>query len=327
MGTCRSQRGARGWAVGVLLLGAATGCAREHARDGLRQPTARDVAGMRYELVESLVAQGSYDAAVPQLNALLAQHPRSARLHLLRGIVLREKRVLPAAESELRLALRLNGSDPEAHAALGAVLMRQRRFHEAERSHRQALALAPRTAAYHNDLGFCLLVQRRLPAARAALLEAVRLDASLRRAFNNLGLTLGLMGRLDEASDAFAQAGSRALALTNLGYVEELRGRPLAARRYYEQALRQQRDYAPARRNLRALEPGREVEDSTPERRSMATDEEVGDVDVADAITDPGDGPAAAEPVGSAGPAGAAGPAAAAGPGGDQRLLQGRAPR
>ncbi|MBK6849409.1 MAG: tetratricopeptide repeat protein [Proteobacteria bacterium] len=302
-----------------LALAGSVGCVRESPRGGLRQPTARDVAGLRYDMVESLVAQGSYDAAVPLLNALLTQHPRAARLHLLRGIVLREKRVLPAAESELRLAVALDGSDPDAHAALGAVLMRQRRYREAERSHRQACALAPRTAAYHNDLGFCLLVQRRLPAAREALLQAVRLDATLRRAFNNLGLTLGLMGRMEEARDAFAQAGSRALALTNMGYVEELRGRPLAARRYYEQALRQERSYAPALRNLRALEPGRRIGEPAADVIPLATDEEVGDVEAPEAIVDPGDGPAAARS--AAGAAGA--PAAGSG----ERVLQGRAPR
>ncbi|MBK8481640.1 MAG: tetratricopeptide repeat protein [Proteobacteria bacterium] len=291
---------------------------RQASRDGLRQPTARDVAGLRYEMVESLVAQGSYDAAVPLLNQLLLQHPRAARLHLLRGIVLREKRVLPAAESELRLAVRLNRNDPEAHAALGAVLMRQRRYREAERAHRQALALAPHFAAYHNDLGFCLLVQRRLPAARAALLQAVRLDATLRRAFNNLGLTLGLMGRSEEAREAFAQAGSRALALTNMGYVEELRGRPLAARRYYEQALREERGYRPALRNLHALEPGRALREPAAEVAPLPAEEEDADVDA--------EGTSGA--VGSEGATGraAAVPVAPAA-GDDQRLLQGRAPR
>jgi hypothetical protein len=58
------------------------------------------------------------------------------------------------------------------------------------------------------------------------------------------------------------------MALTNMGFVEELRGRPVAARHYYEQALRAQRGYAPALRNLRGLDPT---------ARDAAADAEAGD--------------------------------------------------
>ena len=62
---------------------------------------------MRYEMAEALVRSQAYSDAAPYLRGLLAKYPKNARLHLLLGIVLREKGVLAAAEQEIRLAIRL----------------------------------------------------------------------------------------------------------------------------------------------------------------------------------------------------------------------------
>ena len=237
----------------LALLGACTS-----PKPTLRDPAPREIEAMRYRLAEELVARRDYQSAAPHLRMLLEKHPNHPRLHLLLGKVLREKGVLTAAERELRKAVALAPGDPETHAALAVLLAKQRHLKAAEQSHRRALALAPDQARFHNDLGVCLLAQRRLPEARVALERALQIDPSLRRAFNNLGFVLGLMGDMKGALKAFQQGGGRAMAFTNLGVVSELRGQPAMARRHYERALREQRDFAPARRNLRALDPGHE---------------------------------------------------------------------
>ena len=236
-----------------LLAVAAAGCAAQPAppTQGLD-----DVLTMRYRMAEELVENRAYDSAAPYLMDLIARRPDDARLHLLLGIVLRGKGVLDKSKEELDHALRLSPRDPAIHNALGVLHIKRRDLAAASRSLRRATELAPRAASYRNDLGFCLLAQRKLADAQKELAEAVRLDPTMRRAFNNLGVALGLMGREAEALDAFTQVGgSRAMALTNMGFVQELRGRPALARRYYERALRHDTNYKPARRNLRALDP------------------------------------------------------------------------
>jgi Flp pilus assembly protein TadD len=235
-----------------VVAAAAAGCAKPAPpKQGLD-----DVLVMRYRMAEELVEKRAYDSAAPYLMDLIARRPNDARLHLLLGIVLRGKGVLDKAKQELDLALRLNPKDPAAHNALGILFIKRRELAAAARSLRKATELAPRAASYHNDLGFCLLAQRKLEDAQKELAEAVRLDPTMRRALNNLGIALGLMGRDAEALEAFTQVGgSRAMALTNMGFVQELRGRPVHARRFYERALKHDANYKPARRNLRALDP------------------------------------------------------------------------
>jgi Flp pilus assembly protein TadD len=265
---------------GFLLLISIAAC--DHGnRNRLKEPSPSEVEQLRYQMAEALVERGEYEAAAGYIREQLQREPKNARLHLLLGIVLREKGVLGAAEREIRQSIALRSKDPAAHAALGVLLSKRRSFPAAEAAHRRAIELAPAVASYHNDLGFCLLMQRRLDEAREVLEEAIRLDPTMRRAFNNLGIVLGLLDEEDAALNAFSQAGSRAMALTNMGYVYELQGRRGQAMRYYEKALRAQRGYPPALSNLRRLDPSRysnreaeasePVEEVSDERTEQAT--------------------------------------------------------
>lgn len=244
--------------LGLVAVLSLTACASAPAakEEPTRQLADDEATALRMRMAETLVRQRDHDLALPYLRELLARNPRSARLHLLLGVVLREKGVYGPAEVELRRALELDPRAASGHAALGILATKRRRLAEAERSHRRAIALEPTRAAYHNDLGFCLMLQRRYAEARRSFAEAIRLDPSLRAAFNNLGFSYGLEGDDESAERAFSQGGSRAMALTNLGFLEEMRGHPAAARKHYEQALRIRPGYPPALRNLRALEPG-----------------------------------------------------------------------
>lgn len=241
-------------AAGLILVGCATGGA---AGAPTSAPALKpsEVEQVQREMVWRLVDEGDYDRALPQLRNLLAQYPRDAGLRLLLGIVLREKQMYGPALAELTLVVGWRPASARAHAALGVLLDQMGRHVEAETHHRRAVALRPTVAVYHNNLGFCLFLSRRRPEAQAALERAIRLDPGLRRAYNNLGFVRGLDDDEEAALRAFRQAGSQAMAWTNLGLVAELRGQPQRARRYYERALREQPGFAPAQRNLRALEP------------------------------------------------------------------------
>lgn len=253
-------RAPRRSAAAVAVVITLAGCASTPKPEvELREPSPGEVVGMRYELAERLVQRRQYGQAAPFVRDLLKHHPKDAKLHLLLGIVLREQGVYDAAERELRWVIAREPSWPQAYTAVAVLMSKRRRLAAAEKLHRKAVALAPDEARYHNDLGFCLLLQRKLRAAREELQEAVRLDPTIRHAFNNLGFTLGLLGEKKQALRAFRQAGSTAMAWTNLGFVAQLRGRPLRARRYYERALRHRHDFAPALRNLRALQPNHDM--------------------------------------------------------------------
>ena len=288
--------------IGAGALGCATGgSGREIAPAPVLAPS--DVEQVQRTMAWRLVDEGDYDRALPLLRSLLAQYPRDAGLHLLLGIVLREKRMHGPALAELKLVVEWRPDSARAHAALGVLLDQIGRHREAEAQHRRAVALRPGVAAYHNNLGFCLFLSRRRGEAVDAIERAIRLDPGLRRAYNNLGFLRGLDDDEDAALRAFRQAGSPAMAWTNMGLVAELRGRPQHARQCYERALREQPGFAPALRNLRALDP--QVDSS--ERGTRSDDGTRGDagsgsaplqaLDDGEVVTsDPVEGDAAADP-------------------------------
>lgn len=236
------------------IMGGIVACAAQ-PKEVKNELDASELALVRYQMADRLVAERDYDRALPYLQVLRARHPKDLRIRLLLGIVLREKGTYPVAERELKAVLDKAPRSPHAHAAYAVLLDKVGRLKQAEKHHREALRLQPADPRYHNDLGFCLFLQKRFSEAKEAYLEAIRLDPGMRLAFNNLGFIYGLDGDDEAAMRSFSQAGSRAMALTNMGLVAELRGRPQSARRFYERALRAAPGYAPAQRNLDALEP------------------------------------------------------------------------
>jgi Tfp pilus assembly protein PilF len=242
----------RGWLALVLVV-AGFGCATV-APKGEEKLSAREASQLRYQMAERLVEQRDYEHALPYIRGLLVQYPKNLRLRLMLVDVLREKGMLENARRELERVAKRYPDRAEVEASYGVVLDYLGKHREAERRHRRAVKLAPKNPRYANNLGFCLFLQRRLGEAKEMLLEAIGLDPGFRMAFNNLGFIYGLEGDRKAAMDAFNQAGSEALAFTNLGLVDEMRGQPLMAKRHYERALRAQPGYPPALRNLRALD-------------------------------------------------------------------------
>ena len=254
----------RGWACSLLglLFTLAAGCAAIQEKDDhLKKPSSRQIVRMRVQMAHEMVQKKDYKQALPYLRDLRRRYPKMAVVHLLMGIVLRDKLMFGPARAELKTALKLAPRAPEGHSAMGSLLdmegklQRKPNKHKAaEKYHREALKLAPKEPRYHNNLGFCLFLQKRYEDAESVVQEAIRLDPGMLMAFNNLGFILGMLDRKEEAMRAFGELG-RHVALNNMGVVEEMKGRPLSARRYYERALREKKDFKHARANLAALEP------------------------------------------------------------------------
>ena len=235
----------------IMLLGA---CASVQDGEPDQLPPGQ-LAAMRLGMAEALVKQRDFDKALYYLRGLRQSYPKVGAVRRLLGVVLREKGMPDAAKKELKAALELNPKDPETHSALGVLLDKQGKHREAEAAHRKALDIQDQNPRYHNNLGFCFFLQKRLEDAEDEVKEAIQLNPGLRVAYNNLGFIYGMMDKEELALEAFKQAGHQAQALTNMGLVKEMRGRPTAARQFYEKALTHKHDYKPALENLKALQP------------------------------------------------------------------------
>jgi Flp pilus assembly protein TadD len=131
--------------------------------------------------------------------------------------------------------------DPKTRARLerrlGTAYDRLGRFAEAEAHYQQALKLAPRDALVWNDAGYSQYVQGNWKAAEGRLKKAVSLDPTNHRFRTNLGLALAAAGRIDDAILVLEQAGGKASAHVNVGYILAAQGNVDAARQNYKAAL------------------------------------------------------------------------------------------
>jgi Flp pilus assembly protein TadD len=211
----------------VLVLGA---CAH-------RQQTQRADEGelLREDLAATFIQRGNYDAAIPLLRRALSEKPKSARLHALYGVVLREKKLYPQAESELRAAIAADARYAPAWADLGILLDLAHRP-EAVEAHRAALKLAPGTAAYWNNLGFSYYIAGRNDEAITALEHALALDPALSIAYNNIGFAYARKGDFETAMRVFRQGGGEIAARLNLALVYDEKGETASAARLRAEA-------------------------------------------------------------------------------------------
>jgi Flp pilus assembly protein TadD len=205
----------------VVVLGvvASIGC-------GARQAPDREAEGgaLRAELAELYVAKGAREAAAPLLRRAIAEHPKDARLRVLYGRVLRDLGLLPQAERELRLAVRLAPRRADAHAALAILLDLTGRGREALAAHARAVRLEPGDAALRNNLGFSLMTAGRPAEAIGPLEAALALDPGLGQAYANLGFAYGRAGRMVDAERTFRAGLGEAAAIYNLSLIHEEAG-------------------------------------------------------------------------------------------------------
>ena len=141
----------------------------------------------------------------------------------------------------------------------GYVLHLGGRYREAVDSFRESIKVLP-TAEGHTFLGWSLSMLGRLEEAVAECHKAIALDPEYGNPYNDIGVYLIDLGRPDEAIPWLENAISAKRYCCyqfphfNLGRVRVMQGNIDAARRSFEQALRHDPDYLPARMALEYLD-------------------------------------------------------------------------
>lgn len=129
--------------------------------------------------VQELVRVGNPDAARDRAEALLAQHPESAFLHNVLGVIALSANDPEIAETRFRHSLRISPNFTGARANLGLALTVQKRTGEAIRLLRQAVADDPASAEARTNLANAYLSGGRFADAAseaAKLLQAIPED-------------------------------------------------------------------------------------------------------------------------------------------------------
>ena len=141
----------------------------------------------------------------------------------------------------------------------GNVLHLQGRFEAAADKFRESIEVLP-TAEGHTFLGWSLSMLGHLEEAIAECEQAIELDPDYGNPYNDIGVYLIDLGRAAEAPPWFekAMAAERYCCYQfphfNLGRVLVMQGDFVAARRSFEQSLRHDPDYLPARMALEYLD-------------------------------------------------------------------------
>ena len=141
----------------------------------------------------------------------------------------------------------------------GNLLHVQGWFQAAADKFRESIEALP-TAEGHTFLGWSLSMLGQTEEAIAECEKAIALDPDYGNPYNDIGVYLIDLGRADEAPPWFekAMAAERYCCYQfphfNLGRVLFMRGDLLGARRSFEQSLRHDPDYLPARMALEYLD-------------------------------------------------------------------------
>ena len=141
----------------------------------------------------------------------------------------------------------------------GNVLHLQGRFEAAAGKFRESIEVLP-TAEGHTFLGWSLSMLGQTEEAIAECEKAITLDPDYGNPYNDIGVYLIELGRPDEAPPWFekAMAAERYCCYQfphfNLGRVLVMQGKFVVARRSFEQSLRHDPDYLPARMALEYLD-------------------------------------------------------------------------
>ena len=141
----------------------------------------------------------------------------------------------------------------------GNVLHLRGRFEAAADKFRESIEVLP-TAEGHTFLGWSLSMLGQTEEAIAECEKAIALDPDYGNPYNDIGVYLMELGRPHEAPPWFekAMAAERYCCYQfphfNLGRVLVMQGDFVAARRSFEQSLRHDPDYLPARMALEYLD-------------------------------------------------------------------------
>jgi tetratricopeptide (TPR) repeat protein len=174
-------------------------------------PSLRQLDAEAHKLMGlNLVLLDRLDLAEPFLKDAAAMLPDDhlARFHL--GMLYYTTSRFAAAETELRIAIKLDPAFAPAHDKLGLALEELGQTTAALAAYRQAIALSERQRlkdpSPYLNLGKFLLAQNRYAESLTLLQKAAELDGQSAEAAFQLGKALGKLGREAEAIKALNQA-------------------------------------------------------------------------------------------------------------------------
>ena len=164
----------------------------------VRAATPKDNARLQTELINELMAQGQYYAALANIEDVERRNGASPSSSLLRAHCLRQTDSLAAAEATYRQLL----SSPvaaQAHHGLGLILAK-RDLPTAVQHLQQAVRLQPTNGTARNDLGYAQMLTGALDEARLQFETARQLGPQDAKARNNLIVLLHVMGQAKQAA-------------------------------------------------------------------------------------------------------------------------------
>lgn len=207
-----------------------------------------DLNEMLAQAVDAL-RQSRIDAAMPLLDAVLAQAPGHPQANVIKGTVTLLHGDVAQALGHFRKAAEAHADDPAFNQNYATALLSAGDAPSAEHRARRALAAQPNNMAVKQLLARCLCAQSRDAEAVPFLQQVVDEQPSL-PAFNELGLALMELNRPGEAEDAFARATEINPDISapwhNRGNAALDQHRPEDAIAAFDQAIQLMPDHAPS---------------------------------------------------------------------------------
>ena len=219
----------------------------------LRQKVAAapDDIAARLDLAAAYRQRGYPDVALEICRLAAARFPQSGEAELALVRSLHDMQQRNEAISSLEAFLQAHPqSGPPYYSWLGILHDESGQFAAGEPPHRKAVELAPALDYLHNNLGYNLLMQKKSAGAAAEFREALRLNPASQVARNNLGSALAAQNDTREALASWQAAADPAAAHNNLAAVLIEQGNYSEARKELELALRYNRAYPAALKNL-----------------------------------------------------------------------------
>jgi superkiller protein 3 len=139
-------------------------------------------------------------------NLTCSQEKIRALEHMNRAVELSKQQLYESAVKELKLAIALYPTLPEAYYNLGKIYQQQKKWAEAAEAFTETTKLTPTSAMAHYDLGAALLELNRPEVAVKEFEAAIGQNATLYKAYFRLGEAHQRLDRPREADAAYRKA-------------------------------------------------------------------------------------------------------------------------
>jgi tetratricopeptide (TPR) repeat protein len=207
------------------------------------------------QLLETSPDKTHQARALDEWRQVIALMPHYPDAHCELGVLLDRTGQTPAAETELRTALKLTRNcSPNALNALGHVLAIQNRLTEAVEDYEKAIRLKPNFADAHLNLGAALERLGKKDEAKAHFEEALRLAPASTQAAVHMGELFDEHGEVSAAitryTELLREDPNNAVTHFKLGRCLALLGHSADAQEQYAEALRLQPDFPDAHSEL-----------------------------------------------------------------------------